>query len=169
VASGNPITLYAGGVSTGLYRSTDGGQTWKQTNNGLELIPGAALRVTALAVDEANSRRVVAATTYGIGNRFGPGSVYESSDSGRSWVKVADTEAMVTQLILDQRGIYVATGSGLAFYGEQVETESALPQLRSLTELSGTQILILALTLALAGLALVGRGEWVLNKKTQPT
>jgi hypothetical protein len=39
--------------------------------------------------------------------------------------------------------------------------------LERLSNPNGAQVLILALTIALAGLVLVGRVEWVLNKKNQ--
>jgi len=169
VAPDDPRRLYAGGVSTGLYRSTDGGQTWERVSNDLEMVPGVALRVTALAVDENNPRRVVAATALGVGSRFARGGIYESRDAGYSWVKLADADGVVTQLTLNRGILYAATAHGLARYGVPVERLPvfALPSLRSLANPSGIQVLILVLTTALAGLALVGRVEWVLNKKAQ--
>lgn len=168
VAPHDPQQLYAGGASTGLYRSTDGGQTWERANDGMEMIPGVALRVTALAVDEQNPGHVVAAAIYRVGDEFTSGSVYESRDAGSSWRKLADANGMITQLTVSQGVIHMATFSGLVRYAEPVEPASDIlgPALSLLNHPSGIQVLILLLTAGLAGLALVGRREWVLNKTT---
>lgn len=176
VAPDDPRRLYVGGVSTGIYRSTDAGQSWERVSTGMEMIPGVALRVTALTVDKANPRHVVAATSYGVGNRLAPGGIYESTDGAYSWTKLADAGALVTQLTSNQGIIYAMTEGGLARYDEPAKPapartfphlRSGLPVLRRLADPSGVQILILALTLSLAGLALVGRVEWVLHRKSQ--
>lgn len=164
--------LYAGGVSTGVYRSTDGGQSWEQINAGLDMLPGAALRVTALKVDEENPYHVVAATSYRLGNQLTPSSVFESSDGGLSWAKLTEADDVVTQLTLSQGAIYTIGASGLARYGEPIDRAVAANPTRSWAGLaslgrlgnpSGIQVLILVLTVALAGLALVGRTEWILK------
>jgi photosystem II stability/assembly factor-like uncharacterized protein len=122
VAPDDPQTLYAGCVSTGAYRTTDGGQTWEPISNGLEMIPGAALRVTALAVDEQDPNHVVAATAYGVGGRFVPWGIYESRDDGRSWTKLADADSVVMQITINQGVISAATANGLVRYGEPIES-----------------------------------------------
>jgi photosystem II stability/assembly factor-like uncharacterized protein len=119
VAPDDPQTLYAGCVSTGAYRTTDGGQTWEPVSNGLEMIPGAALRVTALAVDGQDPNHVVAATAYGVGEftvQLVPWGIYESRDAGRSWTKLAEADEVVMQLIINQGVISAATASGLVRY-----------------------------------------------------
>ncbi len=163
-------TLYVGSVSTGIYRSTDGGKTWGAVNNGMEIVPGAALRVTALVVDDGNPNRVIAATSYGVGTRFAPDGIYESSDGGQNWTRLADAEDVVTRLTLNQAAIYATTmQGGLAHFGEPGKPSqgTAFPRLRSLANPNGVQVLILALTVSLAALALVGRTEWVLHRKAQ--
>jgi ligand-binding sensor domain-containing protein len=166
VAPDDPQVLYAGGVSTGMYRSSDGGQSWEQVNSGLTLNPGVALRVTALAVDAADPKHVAAAMAFGVGNKFAPDGVYDSRDGGYSWTRLAKTNGLVTQLTFEQGVIYAATEQGMVRYGEPAQSPSAIamPRLRSLTNPSGVQALILALTVVLAALALVGRAEWVLRQ-----
>ncbi len=167
VAPDDPRRLYAGGVSTGMHRSTDGGRTWVQVNTGVGMIPGVALRVTALAVDEEDPRQVAVATAYGVGNKIAPGAVYMSRDGGYRWSKLAQADGVVSQLSLHRGAVYAATDRGLARYGELA---GALPQLRSLRSLadpSGIQALILALTIVLAALVLVGRTEWLLKRVYQ--
>jgi photosystem II stability/assembly factor-like uncharacterized protein len=185
VASDDPRRLYAGGVSIGLFRSTDSGQTWEQANRGIEMVPGTALRVTALAMDEARPRHVVASTAYGVGSRLAPDAIYESNDGGYSWTRLADTSDIVTQLTLNRGGIFAATESGIVYHLEPGAPSSAVassrqqsgvlgalfqnqvPLQRLLSNPNGLQVLILALTVISAGLALVGRVEWVLNRKAQ--
>lgn len=163
IAPSDPQTLYAGGSSTGAFRATDGGQSWEPISGGLEMIPGAALRVTALTVDEQNPDHVVAATAYGLGSRLARGGIYESSNAGLNWAKLAEADGIVKNLTLSQGIVYAATSKGLARYGETSSPALviALPDLRPLANPNGVQMLILVLTLALAGLALIGRREWV--------
>jgi photosystem II stability/assembly factor-like uncharacterized protein len=171
VSPDDPQRLYAGGVSTGIYRSFDGGKTWEQANTGLEIIPGVALRVTALAIDEQSPRHLVAATAYGIGGRLTAADIFESQNGGDSWTRLAKADDIVARLTLSPRGLYATTPSGLNHYGEPIQPAAsvALPGLRSLAHPSGVQVLILTLTLALAGLVLVGRAEWVLRSRSPDT
>ncbi len=163
VAPGDPQTLYAGSASTGAYRATDGGQTWEQISTGLDMIPGVALRVTALAADEQDPKHVVAATAYGVGSKIAPGDIYESTDAGLNWIKLAEADGVVMNLTFNRGLVYAATTQGLARYGEPTVTSPviSLPDLRALANPTGVQVLILVLTAALAGLALVGRKEWM--------
>lgn len=161
VASTHAETLYVGSASSGVYRSTDGGETWEQINDGLGLVPGAALRVTALAVDEADAGHVAAATAYGIGKRLAGGGIYESENGGRSWTQLAEIEDLVTELTFNNGIIHVVTPNGLSRYGEPVEASPVRSSgLQPLIDLSGVQILILTLTTGLAGLALIGQKDW---------
>jgi photosystem II stability/assembly factor-like uncharacterized protein len=165
VAPDDPRTLYAGCVSTGAYRTTNGGQTWEPINNGLDLIPGAALRVTALAVDEEDPNHVVAATAYGVGKQLVPWGIYESHNAGRSWARLAEADEVVTQLTINQGVISAVKANGLARYREPIKPAPLIstPNFRSLANPSGIQVLVLILTVGLAGLVLVGRTEWVLR------
>jgi photosystem II stability/assembly factor-like uncharacterized protein len=167
-ASDDPQALYAGCPTSGVYRSVDGGQTWESINNGLELIPGVALRITALAVDERNSQHVVAGTAYGIGSRLVSSGIYESHNGGRHWRKVCDADGLVKQLMVDQNGILAATSNGLVCKGQspQVSPTILTPDLRQLAHPTGSQMLILVLAVGLAVLVLLGRTEWLTWRKT---
>jgi photosystem II stability/assembly factor-like uncharacterized protein len=171
--------LYAGGASGGIYRSGDGGASWQTVNTGLEIIPGAALRVTALAVDKHNHASLAAATAYGVGRAIAPGHLYRSDDGGTHWVKIAALESQVNDLTLNNGLILAATDKGVLRYGKSyqlnLETASpaALTDLPSLARPSGLQSLILLLTLTLAGLVLVIpldrllQGQWF-NRRVRP-
>ncbi len=65
--------MFAGTLNSGIFRSTNQGQSWTQVNTGL-----TTLDVRALAV---------------IGGHFfagtrGGGGVFRSTDSGQSWIPV---------------------------------------------------------------------------------
>lgn len=164
VAPSDPKTLYAGAPSSGLYRSTDGGQSWQAVSAGLDLVPGASLRVTALAVDAENPERVVVATAYGLGSQLAGGGVYESLDGGQQWRKLGQAEHLVNHLNLTNGAVVAATSKGLVTYGEVAAPVSPvipIPALQPLANPNGLQIGILILTLMMAGLVLVGRFEWL--------
>ncbi|HVN10131.1 MAG TPA: glycoside hydrolase, partial [Patescibacteria group bacterium] len=67
---------------SGLYKSTDGGDTWKQLTNGL---PGADDRLgrIGIAVAPSNGQRLYAS----VEARKNPG-VYRSDDGGETWAQV---------------------------------------------------------------------------------
>jgi photosystem II stability/assembly factor-like uncharacterized protein len=163
IAPNDPKTLYAGGSSTGAYRATDGGQNWERINSGLDMIPGVALRITALTVDEQDPNHLAAATAHGVGSRLARGGIYESTDAGLNWTKLAEADGLATDLIFNQGTLYVATANGLTRYAESTAPTPVitLPDLRPLYDPTGVQVLILILTVGLAGLALIGRKEWV--------
>jgi carbohydrate-binding DOMON domain-containing protein len=125
------------------------------------------LRISALTIDEANPQHLALATAYGVGSEVAGGSVYESTDAGQSWTKLADTPTVVNTLNISGGGVYAATEQGLVQYREPTigTASSPLNRLRSLADPSGIQVLILALTIILAGLILIGRIEWVLGRK----
>ena len=90
----NPDTVYAvlwearqgpwengswNGPGSGLFKSTDGGTTWKQLTNGL---PGASdgLGRIGIEVSQADSKRLYAV----VGATKG-GAIYRSDDAGETW------------------------------------------------------------------------------------
>ena len=168
VAANGPQVLYAGGTSTGLYRSSDGGRNWQPVSLAVGVARGVALRIEALVVDEHDAQHVVAATAYGLGRGLAGGSIYESQDAGESWVRLANTESVVTQLSIEHGIVYAASTAGLVRYGQQPRGTVpgiSLPSPGSLVNPSGTKMLILVFTISLAGLALVGRTEWVAARR----
>lgn len=161
VAPTDADTIYAGVPSSGAYRSTDGGRTWENIAEGLGLVPGAALRVTALTVDEADSWRLAAATAYGIGKQIAGGGIYESKDGGSSWTKLGDTDRIINELTFDDGTIHAVSDEGLVRYNSPDKPAPAIPFLDSFTQFSGLQLFMLALTTGLGALALVGQKRWM--------
>ncbi len=161
-------TLLGGSVSTGVYRSNDGGQTWKRIGQGLDLIPGAALRITAIAVDEENHNHLTVATAYGLGSQFAPGSIYESNDQGENWSKIVDLDGLVTNLSINKGVIHAVTADGLVRYGKVDEqlydrispSSPVVDKVSALARPTGIQVAVLVLTVGLAGLILLNPMRW---------
>lgn len=80
-----PWMLIDGGNSSGIYRSTDGGDTWTKLTKGL---PGEPLGRVALAIAPNNPNHVYAL----IGSK--EGLLWQSTDMGDHWTKVSDNHAL---------------------------------------------------------------------------
>ncbi|WP_340201524.1 VPS10 domain-containing protein [Ascidiimonas sp. W6] len=75
-----PYTMKSGGKNSGLYKSTDGGDTWNQLITGLPEVMGKV----GVAVSRANSDRVWAV----IEADGDKGGVYRSDDAGKKWAQI---------------------------------------------------------------------------------
>jgi photosystem II stability/assembly factor-like uncharacterized protein len=83
-----PWTFSSGGPGSGLYRSADGGVTWKQlTGNGL---PAGILGRIKVSVSGADSKRVYAMI------EAKNGGLYRSDDGGAHW-KLVNTDGRLKQ------------------------------------------------------------------------
>jgi photosystem II stability/assembly factor-like uncharacterized protein len=79
-----PWTFNSGGPGSGLYKSVDGGLTWKQLHgNGL---PEGELGRIGISVSGADSNRVYALI------EAKEGGLYRSNDAGNTWTRVNDDE-----------------------------------------------------------------------------
>jgi photosystem II stability/assembly factor-like uncharacterized protein len=68
------------GISGGVFKSTDGGTTWKQLKGGLPEVVQANL---AIAPSNPNRIYATAASLRGVG-------IYRSEDAGGTWTKITD-------------------------------------------------------------------------------
>ena len=79
-----PWNFNSGGSGSGLYKSVDGGLTWKQLQGGG--LPEGDLGRIGIAVSGADSNRVYALI------EAKEGGLYRSNDAGTSWTRVNDDE-----------------------------------------------------------------------------
>lgn len=89
-------SLLAGGPQSGIYKSTDNGESWRQLKQGL---PGGDMGKIGLAVTPANPRLVYATIEAGSKEK----GFYRSLDKGESWEK---------------RSSYISGGTGPHYYQE---------------------------------------------------
>jgi len=83
----HPWKLVNGGPGSGLYRSTDGGDTWKPVRgHGL---PEGTLGRMSVDVSGADGQRV-----YLLVNHREKGGLYRSDDGGASWTLVNDSQTI---------------------------------------------------------------------------
>ncbi len=102
----NPNVVYAGlwntrrppwytyaptnGPGGGMFKSTDGGTTWKQLTNGL---PKGTTGRIGIAIAASNPRRVYAVVD-NIEKDGNDGGVFRSDDAGGSWTKMSGDQAL---------------------------------------------------------------------------
>lgn len=72
------------GKSSGLYKSTDGGDTWKQLTNGLPSTDSGLGRI-GFCIAPSDHRRLYAVVNANARN----GGIYRSNDGGTSWKKLS--------------------------------------------------------------------------------
>ena len=80
-AERKPWTIISGGATDGIFKSTDGGDTWKRLINGL---PTELFGKSDLAVSADNPARVWAQIQASDGQE----GIYRSDDYGESWTKI---------------------------------------------------------------------------------
>jgi photosystem II stability/assembly factor-like uncharacterized protein len=118
-----PTTLFAAGVSGGIWKSDDSGTTWRPTGDGLTNIA-----VNSLLIDPAHPDVMYAGTgegylreeIRGTGLPLRGSGIYVTTDGARSWQQLPATNTpdfhWVNDLefgVNDSRRIYAATRSGV--------------------------------------------------------
>ncbi|MGA2267756.1 MAG: glycoside hydrolase [Bryobacteraceae bacterium] len=99
---GNPQTVYAvlwqarqgpwengafSGPNSGLFKSTDGGNTWNQLTGGLPTFAQGLGRI-GIGIAPSDPNRMYALVEAGRGVPSGPGGLYRSDDAGNTWRRV---------------------------------------------------------------------------------
>src|SRR5258705_6126695 len=79
----NPWTLESGGAGSGVFKSTDGGDTWSEITRNAGL-PKATIGIVGITVSPANSDRLWAII------EAEDGGVFRSDDAGKTWTKTND-------------------------------------------------------------------------------
>ncbi len=80
-----PWTMEDGGDASGLYRSTDGGDTWKKLTEGLPQEPWGRIAVAAAPTNPSHVYALIAAKR---------GMLWQSMDRGDHWTQVSDNHAL---------------------------------------------------------------------------
>ncbi len=78
-----PWTLSSGGDGSGLFKSTDGGDTWSEITRNPGLPTGIIGKI-GISISPADSNRVYALI------EAADGGMFRSDDAGKSWTKVSD-------------------------------------------------------------------------------
>jgi photosystem II stability/assembly factor-like uncharacterized protein len=81
-----------GGPSSALYKSTDGGTTWKKLIKGLPYEHGGDTGRIGVSIYPRDPRIIYARVEYGGGGAMGGGGVYRSEDSGETWQKMSSLD-----------------------------------------------------------------------------
>ncbi|MBI2986767.1 MAG: hypothetical protein HYY45_08370 [Deltaproteobacteria bacterium] len=95
-----PKTIYVGTHEAGLLKSTDGGTTWREINNGL-----GGLDVHGLAIDPNDGKLHVAVREKGEG-------IYRSANEGGKWTRVDDGPGGEVKVL---SSVNISTGMGGIF------------------------------------------------------
>ena len=131
----NPETIYAGSGEVcfflgyvgfdgkGIFKSTDGGNSWMQITNGI----GTVTSFADLAVSPFNSNVVLGALASGnyySGNLSNEG-IWKSADAGASWIKKLDVQDAYDIAFhpTDANIIFAAVGGGNNASGFYISTD----------------------------------------------
>lgn len=84
-----PWKVISGGTGSGLYKSTDGGKSWKIIHNGLPKEMGKM----AIAVSKTNSEKVYALIESDSNKE--QGGLFVSNNAGKSWSKISSDHRLI--------------------------------------------------------------------------
>lgn len=83
-----PYSFNSGGKNSGIYKSMDGGKTWKELTNGLPAKPIGRAALTLAPSEPNHLLAIIEAETTGL---------YISNDSGESWKKQSVTFNVISR------------------------------------------------------------------------
>ena len=81
-----------GGAANGVFKSTDGGTTWKQLTNGL---PNVIQANIAIAPSNTKTIYALASTATATNSVTGVVNLYKSADGGEHWAPVVDSSRVM--------------------------------------------------------------------------
>ena len=111
-----PWAVQSGGKGSGLYKSTDGGETWFKIQNGLP----NELGKMSVSVSKANSNKVYALVESDTEKE--QGGLFVSNDAGDSWNRVSKEHRLISRAWyyievfadpVDENTVYVMSAAGL--------------------------------------------------------
>jgi len=86
-----PWAMQSGGKGSGLYKSTDGGETWTKIQNGLP----KELGKMAISVSQANADKVYALIESDTEKE--QGGLFVSNDAGMNWTRISKDHRLVSR------------------------------------------------------------------------
>lgn len=114
----NPLTMYAAGVSGGIWKSTNSGTSWAALDDMM-----ANLAVNSMAMDPVTPTVIYAGTGEGYfnGDQVRGDGIFKTSDGGLTWTQLASTANnanfhYVNDIVVSPNNsqiIYAATGTGV--------------------------------------------------------
>jgi photosystem II stability/assembly factor-like uncharacterized protein len=111
-----PWAVQSGGKGSGLYKSTDGGETWFKIQNGLP----KELGKMGISVSKANSEKVYALVESDTEKE--QGGLFVSNDGGDNWSRVSKDHRLISRAWyyievfadpVDENTVYVLGAAGL--------------------------------------------------------
>jgi len=114
----NADVMYAAGVAGGIWKTTNGGNSWSPLNDFL-----ANIAVTSMAFDSSNANTIYAGTGEGYFNADGVrgAGIFKTTDAGAHWTRLASTASssdffFVNDVVVSPANgqhVYAATRTGV--------------------------------------------------------
>ncbi|HEX7332698.1 MAG TPA: hypothetical protein VF290_14440, partial [Pyrinomonadaceae bacterium] len=114
----NPDVMYAAAVAGGIWKTTNGGNSWSPLNDFL-----ANIAVNSMAFDPSNSNTIYAGTGEGFFNADGVrgAGIFKSTDAGATWTRLSATASnanffFVNDIVVSPsngQNVYAATRTGV--------------------------------------------------------
>ena len=130
IAAVDSKAIYVGTATAGVYKSSDAGQTWTPTREGLGLAAGQMVKVTALRADPSEPGVLYAAVDNLVGSTHVHASavgLFVTVDDGRSWQPLAglsfpDAKHASSLVLTPGKPLYAraVTAEGLQAYAPDV-------------------------------------------------
>jgi photosystem II stability/assembly factor-like uncharacterized protein len=102
---GDPLVYYAATAAGGVWKSADGGTTWKSVFDDQ---PISSIGAVAVAPSDANVVYVGSGEANIRGNVAAGNGIYKSTDGGKNWQHVWKQEGQIGQIIVHPRNANIA-------------------------------------------------------------
>ncbi len=130
IAATDPLTVYAGTATAGVYKSSDAGRTWQPAWEGLGLAAGQMVMVTALRADPSEPGLLYVAVDHVVGSTHVHASAagtFVTLDGGTSWQPLAgpafpEAQHALSLVLVPGRPLYAhaVTAEGVQAYAPDV-------------------------------------------------